>query len=52
MITYTYSTYGSNITNRYRFALLRKAMKDLGTDEDLIISIFKNRNNGQRYMMK
>ena len=34
------------------FASLRKAMRDLGTNEDLIISIFKNRNNGQRYMMK
>ena len=55
MAAYTYQTYGSNINLTQidqDCHALRKAMKGLGTDEDLIISILTNRNNEQRYMIK
>ena len=55
MAAYTYATYGSNINLQQidnDCTALRKAMKGLGTDEDLIISVLTNRNNEQRYMMK
>ena len=55
LATYTYSTYGSRINLQQidnDCASLKKAMKGLGTDEDLIISVLTQRNNEQRYMMK
>ena len=53
--TYTYLTYGSKVNLQQidnDCASLRKAMKGLGTDEDLIISVLTQRNNEQRYMMR
>jgi len=53
--TYTYATYGSKVNLQQidnDCAALRKAMKGLGTDEDLIISVLTQRNNEQRYMMR
>ena len=55
LATYTYSTYGSRINLQQidnDCASLKKAMKGLGTDEDLIISVLTQRNNEQRYMIK
>ena len=55
MAAYTYQTYGSKINLQQvdtDCASLRKALKGLGTDEDLIISILTQRNNEHRYMLK
>ena len=55
MASYTYQTYGSVVNLQQVDAdcqSLRKAMKGLGTDEDLIISVLTNRNNEQRFMMR
>ena len=55
MLTYTYETYGTRLNLQQvdnDCASLRKAMKGLGTDEDLIISVLTQRNNEQRYMMR
>ena len=55
MAAYTYTTYGSRVNLQQidnDCAALRKAMKGLGTDEDLIISVLTQRNNEQRYMMR
>ena len=55
MVVYTYATYGSNLNLQQidsDCTALRKAMKGIGTDEDLIISVLTNRNNAERYMIK
>ena len=55
MATYAYSNYGAGINLQQvdnDCTALRKAMKGLGTDEDLIISVLTQRNNEQRYMMR
>jgi len=55
LAAYTYSNYGSRIDIQQvdnDCQTLRKAMKGMGTDEHLIISVLTQRNNEQRYMMK